>query len=110
MSIDITYKISLYESKSLAYQQKNIKKKKASIKLFISQLWKDCDNFGGIDDTINQFVKKLIYYTLIERVCLEYAFNNIRCGRCNEIKRNGIKYNCFPEYIVGKIIATKQKL
>lgn len=75
---EIEYKISLYPSKCAAYQSKN--KDKGEIKLYISTIWKHSKNF-------DYFVQWIIYYTIVERICLERAFQKIRMkNRCKPCK------------------------
>jgi len=74
--LDVNYKVSLYNSISQA--RWNINKDKGNVILFISNIWKESKNY-------EHFVQWIIYYTLIERICLERAYNKIRIkgGRCN---------------------------
>lgn len=79
----VEYRISLHPSKFAAYQSK--KGSTGVITNFISQYHHK--NFDW-------FVGELIAYQLVERVCLERAFNKIRLK--NRCKRQPI---CAPNYI-----------
>lgn len=72
---DVMYKISLYPSRFHAYQTK--KGKKGIITQYISNY--RIENFDW-------FVGQLIAFQLLERICLERAFQKIklkqRCDRC----------------------------
>jgi len=100
---NITYKISTYPSQYYAWQQKN--KDQAEIKMYISSIYKDVKNHSTF--IFNDFVYFFIYYMLVERVCLEYAFNNVRIkgGRCSPYKRSP----CKAEYIAHKIFDSLKK-
>ena len=71
----VDYKISLYPSRFLGHQAK--KGKKGTIILYIYSLWNECK--GNFD----KFVLDIVYTSLLERICLERAFNKIRMkNRC----------------------------
>lgn len=74
---EVEYKISLYPSKFKAYSGK--KGKNGYVKLFISNIWEEADK------DFDLLVMRMICYTLLERICLERAFNKIRIkgGKCN---------------------------
>lgn len=76
MNFECKYKIGLKSSKFYGYQSK--KGNKGVVKVFINNIYRDFPKF-------NSFVRELIYFTLIERICLERAFNKIRIkgGMCN---------------------------
>ena len=77
--IEIEYKISLHLSKFLAYQSKN--KNKGIVKLFISVIWK------YVRKDFDRFVIWINYLTILERICLERAFQKIRMkNRCKPYK------------------------
>jgi len=77
--MDINYKVSLYKAKTMARFNKN--KNKGNIILYISNIW-------NIDKnkllSFNHFVEWCIYFTLVERICLERAHNKIKIkgGKC----------------------------
>ena len=73
---NVNYKVSLHKSVSSA--RWNIKKDKGNIILYVSNIWDEFPNF-------DYFIEYCIYYTLMERICLERAFNKVRIkgGRCN---------------------------
>ena len=72
----VNYKTSLFPSKKAA--RWNINKEKANITIYITNIWNDSKDF---DD----FVEGCIFFTLVERICIERAYNKIRIkgGRCN---------------------------
>jgi len=88
MTNKIKYIISTHLSKFAGYQSK--KQHQGEIKLFVSNIYEMSDDF---DD----FIVQLIYIQLIERVCIELAFNKLKIqgGKCN---------NCRPRQIVNKIM------
>jgi len=73
---EVNYIASNRKSKFAGYQEK--KGIEGTVKVFISTIWNDTNNFES-------FVEGLIYYTIHERICLERAFNKIRIkgGMCN---------------------------
>ena len=73
---EINYKISLSKAKTPAHW--NINKDKGNIIIYVSNIWKESTSYIS-------FIYWLIYYDIIERICLERAFNKIRIkgGRCN---------------------------
>lgn len=88
---EVNYKISTYPSKSFAYQSKN--KHNGEVKLFISTIWIHSKSF-------EHFVQACIYYTLIERVCLERGFQRIRMkNRCKPYQKDEKKYSCKMEWV-----------
>lgn len=93
---DVSYIISSHLSKSYAYQSKN--KCSGKVKLFVSNIWKDSLNF-------NHFVANCIYFTIIERICVERAFQKIRMkDRCVPYEKNGEIYSCKMDYIACKMM------
>ena len=78
--MDINYKISFYKAKTMA--RWNINKDKGNIILYISNIWNMIDKKSKV---FEYFVEWCIYFTLMERICLERAFNKIKIkgGRCN---------------------------
>jgi hypothetical protein len=74
--LEVNYKISLHKGKTPA--RWNINKNKGDITLYISNIWEESESYIS-------FIYWLIYSVIIERVCLERAFNKIRVkgGRCN---------------------------
>lgn len=74
----IEYLISTHLSKFPAYHSKN--QNEGIVKIFISTLWDQTH-------TIDLFTKELIFFTLLERICLERAFQGIKMkNRCNPCK------------------------
>ena len=70
----MTYKISLYPSKFVGYQFKS--GATGEVKVFISTIWNHSITF-------EDFLEKIIYITILERICLERAFQKIRMkNRC----------------------------
>ena len=75
---NINYKVSLYPSKNIGYQSKS--GINGEVKVFISTIWTHSTTF-------EDFVEKIIYITILERICLERAFQKIRMrNRCNPCK------------------------
>jgi hypothetical protein len=85
---EMTYQVSTYPSEFLAYQSK--RGMEGLITNFIARYHYD---------EFNVFVAELIGYQLVERVCLERAFNKIKLK--NRCKR---KPTCAPHYIASKMI------
>ena len=57
-----------------------MKKIIGEVKLFISSIWKCSKSF-------EHFVQKMIFYIIIERICLERAFQKIKMkNRCKPCK------------------------
>jgi len=88
--LDVNYKVSLYKSVALA--RWNINKDKGNVFLYVSKIWDMIDK----TNIFAYFVEWCIYFTLIERICLERAYNKIKIkgGRCNP---------CCVEKITSKI-------
>ena len=64
----------MYPSKNIGYQSKA--REKGEVKLYISTIWSHSTTF-------EDFVEKIIYITILERICLERAFQKIRMkNRC----------------------------
>jgi len=75
---DIDLHISTHPSKFAGYQAKS--GADGTITLFVSTLWEDAH--GEYD----RFVDKLAYIYLLERVCIERAFQRIRIkNRCEPV-------------------------
>ncbi|MFW9872941.1 MAG: hypothetical protein ACFFG0_07555 [Candidatus Thorarchaeota archaeon] len=74
---NVNYVISLYPSKSHGYQTK--KGRNGKVISYISTIWKECKK------EFFTFTLHLILIIILERYCLERAFNRIRIkGRmCN---------------------------
>jgi hypothetical protein len=74
---EVKYNVSTYLSKFAGYQSK--KGKNGKVKIFISKIWR------WAKEDFSTFWKRMIFIILIERICLERAFNNIRIegGMCN---------------------------
>lgn len=74
---EVNYRVSIYASKFLGYQSKS--GRKGIVKLYISNIWKWADGDFSV------FWKRMIAILLMERICLERAFNKIRIkgGKCN---------------------------
>ena len=74
----IKYIFSTHLSKFGGYQAKN--GKNGTITIFISSIYKSSMNF-------EDFVEWLDFYLIVERICLERAFQKIRMkNRCNPCK------------------------
>ena len=88
-ALKVDYKISLYPSKSFAYQFKN--KNQGYVKLFVSTIWKRAKSF-------EDFIQRMIYYILLERICLERGFQRIRMkDRCKLYEKDEKTYSCIME-------------
>jgi len=98
--IEVEYKISTKPSAKnfIGYQSKSSSKGRAELKLFISNLWDCTGNFIG-------FLNECITTILVERICLEFAFNKIRLKptRCKSFMKKGRFYPCVPGYIAYQI-------
>ena len=98
-NIEINYKLSLYPSKFLGYQSKN--KNKGNLTFYISTIWKWINPHyrkeNEINNTmINKFIKGLLEIILLERICIERAFQKIRMkNRCKNFKG----FTCKIDYI-----------
>ena len=74
MSVEYKFIISKND-KFLGYQlKKGIRDNnpKGLIKIYINNIWKYSNN------NFKEFLQELIYTLLIERICIEFAFNKIR--------------------------------
>ena len=96
---EVDYKISLYPSKFVGYQSKS--KNQGYVKLFISSIWDWVntwsDNYKNI---FENFISAINYIILLERICLERAFQKIRMTkRCENY--NG--FNCKMDYVATLI-------
>lgn len=86
--------ISLNKSKFHGYQSKSGYNGK--IKLFISNIW---DNSINEDD----FIINFCYVYLLERVCIERAFNKIKIkNRCSPCKLRPIINKMISHLLVNK--------
>lgn len=98
---NVEYKVSTHSSKFLGYQSK--KGNEGIVKVFISNIWKGCNN------NFIRFYLTLNYITLLERICLERAFQRIRLkDRCKLYREKidddvEIEYACKMDYIACKI-------
>lgn len=96
---EVDYKISLYSSKFAGYQSKN--KNYGYVKLFIPSIWDWVntwnDNYKNI---FEDFVSAINYIVLLERICLERAFQKIKMTKRCEIY-NG--FSCKMDYIATLI-------
>lgn len=90
---NVEYKVSLYTSKFLGYQSK--KRNEGEVKVYISTIWK------WSNENFTQFYLALSYITLLERICLERAFQKIRLkNRCKKFRED---YTCKMDYIACKM-------
>lgn len=88
---NIEYKISTYPSKFAGYQSKSGMNGKVT--MYISTIWNYSENF---DD----FVNYIVFIVILERICLERAFQKIRMkGRCNPCKLEKFAYFMFKNSI-----------
>lgn len=77
--VTIKYKISTYPSKFMGYHSKN--KENGEVKLYILTIWKS--SLNKFDD----FVYIINHIIILERICLERAFQKIRMkNRCKPCK------------------------
>lgn len=75
---NVDYDVSLFNSKFCAYQSK--KGAQGNVKIFISTIYDENNDF---DD----FVSSIIYFTVLERICLERGFQKIKMkNRCKPCK------------------------
>lgn len=88
----INYKISTYPSKFAGYQSK--KGGVGTITMYIVSIWSCAKNLPA-------FIRDLIWTGLIERICIETAFQRIRIkgGKCSK-KYDGM---CVMEYIANEM-------
>jgi hypothetical protein len=89
MVYQVDYYLSLYPSKFLGYQAKA--QNTGKVTLYISTIWnqmQDSTPFEySLDEFFYVFVDNLIYTLILERVCIERAFQKIRMkDRCNPCK------------------------
>lgn len=72
----VNYKTSLFPSKKAT--RWNINKEKGDITIYVTNIWNNSKDF---DD----FVEGCIFFTLVERICIERAYNKIKIkgGHCN---------------------------
>lgn len=88
----VDYKVSLFPSKSVAHQSKN--KNRGKVIIYASTLWKASKN------SFELFAETLVFFTLLERICLERSFQKFRMrNRCKPYKT----YPCKMEYITMKL-------
>lgn len=103
----VEYKISLYPSKFLGYQSKN--QDTGKITLYISSIWKWVHSWRwtsyfiepeATEIMFDDFLNEFLYTMILERICLERAFQKIRMKkRCEEF--NG--FTCKMDYIATLI-------
>jgi hypothetical protein len=92
---NVDLSISLNSSKFSGYQSKSGYDGK--IKLFISSIWKDSKNEEN-------FIINLSYVYLLERICIERAFNKIKIkNRCTPCKLRPIVSNMINYLLVDKV-------
>jgi len=79
----VDYKISLYPSQYDGWQSK--KGNKGYIKAYVSTIWCKELSYKDSYDEIDNFVIGLICIYIVERICLERAFQKIKIkgGMCN---------------------------
>jgi len=96
----INYKLSLFPSKFAGYQSKN--KNKGEVKLYISSIWNaQFDPHDEFDINFHWFLEAFLYTMLLERICLERAFQKIRMtNRCVQYE----KYRCKMDYITDLML------
>jgi len=89
---EIEYKISLYPARSHA--RWNINKDKGNIILYITNIW------WQKSESFENFVEWCIFFILLERICLERAYNKIRIkgGRCNPCCVEKIAHKIYELY------------
>ncbi|KKL98883.1 hypothetical protein LCGC14_1819970 [marine sediment metagenome] len=100
---EVEYKISTYPSKFIGYQSKN--KNRGEIKIYITSLWKWVHSWRWTkyfveDETteimLDDFINEMVFTVIIERICLERAFQKIRMReRCKPLS----KFRCKMEKI-----------
>ena len=96
---EIFYKISTFPSKFLGYQEK--KGKNGTIKLFITSIW-------GISQDFNKFLEEMIFTLILERICLERAFQKIRMkNRCNPCKMERFAVSMYLHIIENTKMISK---
>jgi len=81
---EVNFKCSLYPSKFAGYQAKS--GNKGTITSYISTIWDTTQKeLKRREDPFELFVKLLNYIQVIERYCLERAFQKLRIkgGMCN---------------------------
>ena len=89
---EVEYKVSLYPSRFLGYQSKA--RDKGEVKAYISTIWEYC----GADYW--KFIFSLDFILLLERICLERAFQKIRMkDRCKPYK----SFTCKMEWIAHQL-------
>lgn len=77
----VDYRISIRPSDNHGYQTKS--GNKGVITLYVGSIWKDVASF---DD----FVNRLIWVSLTERICIERAFQKVRMkNRCEPVCKPG---------------------
>lgn len=92
MDYRVKYKVSLYPSQYTAYH--STKGKTGEVKLYISTIWDFSRNF-------KKFVRISIFLTVLERICLERAFQKIKMkNRCKDYKG----HPCKMQYLAYKIM------
>ena len=113
---EVDYKISLHPSKFAGYQSKN--KNKGEVKIFVSSIWKWVHSWRwtsyfikdeATEIMFDDFVNELKFTLILERICLERAFEKIRMkNRCKPFenfycKMEKIAY-LMLDYIRGEMI------
>ena len=98
----------MYPSKFAGYQSKN--KNKGEVKIYVSSIWKWVhswrwteyfDEDDATEIMFDNFLKEMIFTMILERICLERAFQKIKMtNRCKEF--NG--FNCKMDYIATLFI------
>ena len=120
---EVDYKISTYPSKFIGYQSKN--KDRGEIKIFISSIWKWVHSWRwakyfvddeAIEIMLDDFVNEMVFVLILERICLERAFQKIRMKeRCKPFsdfscKMEKIAYFMHEDLIYDDIYSSLTKL
>lgn len=93
--LDVNYKVSLHKAKTPA--RWNINKDKGNIILYIGNIWSSINNVLNDSNIYEYFIEWSILYILMERICLERAFNKIKIkgGRCNPCCVENVAFRMF---------------
>lgn len=106
--IDVKYQVSINPSKFMAYYTINKKKGIGTNKMFLNSFYNSYliqhDEYNE-EKFVDSITAKIICFTLLERICLERAYNKCKIkNRCKPFSLNGNEYSCKSMFITDKII------
>ena len=95
---NVEYKISLHPSRFVGYQSKN--GNRGEVKLYVGTLWfnNSFEEEKDFEKDFEWFLEDFIHTLILERICLERAFQKIRLkNRCGSFHT----FTCKMDYITS---------